>query len=279
MTGGAIEELLRLALREDLDEADDLTTNATIRPDAIGSAVAVARESGVVSGLEPFATMFALVDARVAVDFHVRDGDVVSAGRRLATVRGPLRAILTSERTALNLLCRLSGVATATRHYVETIAGTRARIRDTRKTTPGMRALEKAAVRHGGGTNHRFGLYDAALIKDNHVAAAGGVAAAVRSVREGVAPGVHVQVEIDSLDQLGDALASGADSILLDNFSAQAVREAVERTAGRVPLEASGGINDRNARDIAETGVDFISIGALTHSAKALDIGLDMVVD
>ncbi len=271
------DDLLRAALREDLGGAGDRTTEAIVAAGALGSATAVARQSGIVSGIEPFVRTFILLDPRIEAQRHVEDGDRVEAASPIVTLSGPLRSMLSGERTALNLLCRLSGIATATRRYVDLVAGTRARIVDTRKTTPGMRALEKAAVRDGGGRNHRFGLDDAILIKDNHVAIAGGVAQAVLAARNHAGHTVKIEVEIDSLEQLDEALAAGADSILLDNFSIEALREAVERVAGHVPLEASGGIDERNVRAVAETGVDIISIGALTHSVKALDIGLDIL--
>lgn len=271
-----LDAFLRAALREDLGGAGDLTTEATVAAGALGGAVAVARQPGIVSGIEPFLRTFTLLDPRIEAQRHVDDGARVEAASPIVTLSGPLRGILSGERTALNLLCRLSGIATATRGYVDLVAGTRARIVDTRKTTPGMRALEKAAVRDGGGHNHRFGLYDAILVKDNHIAIAGGVAQAVLAARNYAGHAVKIEVEIDSIVQLDEALAAGVDSILLDNFSLEALREAVKRVDGRVPLEASGGVDERNVRAIAETGVDIISIGALTHSVKALDIGLDI---
>jgi nicotinate-nucleotide pyrophosphorylase (carboxylating) len=204
------------------------------------------------------------------------DGDLVGAGQVLATVRGPVRAILTAERTALNLLCHLSGVATLTRRWVDAVAGTGAQIRDTRKTLPGLRALEKYAVRCGGGVNHRMSLADAALIKDNHVAAAGSVSAAFAAVTAD-AGGVPVEVECDTLAQVAEALAAGAELILLDNFAIGAMAEAVSLAAGRARLEASGGLTLATAREVAETGVDYLAVGALTHSAPALDIALDLV--
>jgi nicotinate-nucleotide pyrophosphorylase (carboxylating) len=272
----SIDDFLRAALREDLGDAGDLTTDAIIPAGATGTAKAVAHEAGVISGVELFVHTFTLLDSSVVAENHVNDGDKVDAGTVLVTLRGPLRAILTGERTALNLLSHLSGVATATRGLVGLVAGTNAKIVDTRKTTPGMRAMEKAAVLHGGGRNHRLGLYDAVLIKDNHVAAAGGIQAAISAARAHVPRDVKIEVEVDDLDQLDEALESGADSILLDNFSPADMRVAVERVAGRVPLEASGGINESNVRAIAETGVNVISVGSLTHSVDALDIGLDV---
>ena len=270
------DELLRTALREDLGRAGDLTSDAIVPADAEGCATAVARGAGVVSGLEAFARTFTLVDERVTVELLAADGDGVPAKTPLAVVRGPLRAILAAERTALNVLSHLSGVATATRRLVDAVAGTHATIADTRKTTPGMRALEKAAVRHGGGHNHRFGLDDAILIKDNHVAIAGGVRAAIEAARAYAGHLVKIEVEVDSIAQLDEALAARADIVLLDNFSIDETRAAVVRTAGRAKLESSGRIDETTVRAVAETGVDLISSGALTHSARILDIGLDI---
>ncbi len=272
------EPFLRAALLEDLGRAGDLTTDAIVGPSITGTARAVARATGVISGLEPFGRIFTLVDERVEVQFNAADGDRVVAGMPIVRVHGPLRAILAAERTALNILGHLSGVATATDRLVQAAAGTHAAIIDTRKTTPGMRALEKAAVRHGGGHNHRFGLDDAILIKDNHVAIAGGIRAAIEAARAYAGHLVKIEVEVDSLDQLDEALADRADIILLDNFSIDQTRAAVERTAGRALLESSGRIDETTVRAVAETGVDLISSGALTHSARVLDIGLDIDV-
>lgn len=272
------ENFLRMALLEDLGRAGDLTTDAIVPVSAVGNADGVGRVAGVLSGLEVFARTFTLVDERVEVRLHAADGDRVDAGTPIARVHGPLRAILSAERTALNILGHLSGVATATDKLVRAIAGTRAVIIDTRKTTPGMRALEKAAVRHGGGSNHRFGLDDAILIKDNHVAIAGGIGPAVNAARSHAGHLVKIEVEVDSLEQLAEALAANADIILLDNFSIEQTRVAVERTAGRALLESSGGIDETTVRAVAETGIDLISSGALTHSVRALDIGLDIDV-
>ena len=271
-----VDDLLVRALREDLGRTGDITTDAIVPADAEGRARAVARSTGVVSGIDVFARTFALVDARVRTTALLADGTPVARGVAIAEVAGPLRAILAAERTALNLLCHLSGVATATRTLVDLAAGSRAAIVDTRKTTPGMRALEKAAVRHGGGHNHRFGLDDAILIKDNHVAIAGGIRPAIEAARRAAGHLVKVEVEVDSLDQLDEALSAGADIVLLDNFSIDATQRAVERTAGRALLESSGRIDATTVRDFAQTGVDLISSGAITHSARVLDIGLDI---
>jgi nicotinate-nucleotide pyrophosphorylase (carboxylating) len=236
----------------------------------------VARAPGVVAGLPVAATTFRLISPDVELAPIAADGDEVSAGKPLLTVSGLVGPILTAERTALNLLCHLSGVATLTRRWVDAVAGTGASIRDTRKTLPGLRALEKYAVRCGGGVNHRMSLSDAALIKDNHVAAAGSVAAAFAAVRA-KAPGVPLEVECDTLDEVAEALAAGADLILLDNFDVPGLAAAVRLADGRALLEASGGLVLANARSVAETGVDYLAVGALTHSAPALDIGLDLV--
>lgn len=276
MIGLIYEDFLRAALREDLGRAGDITTDAIVPAGAIGTADAVGRATGVVSGLEAFARCFTLIDERVEVALHAADGDRVAKGTPIARVHGPLRAILAAERTALNLLGHLSGVASATDRLVQAVAGTRAAIIDTRKTTPGMRALEKAAVRHGGGSNHRFGLDDAILIKDNHVAIAGGIRQSIEAARAYAGHLVKIEVEVDSLEQLDEALAANADIVLLDNFSIEQTRTAVVRTAGRALLESSGGIDETTVRAVAETGVDLISSGALTHSVRVLDIGLDI---
>jgi nicotinate-nucleotide pyrophosphorylase (carboxylating) len=272
----ALDDFLRSALREDLGRAGDLTTNAIVPAGRRGSAAIVARSAGSISGLAAAARVFALLDPDAAVEQHVSDGDTAAAGTRLATIRGSLRTILSGERTALNVLGRLCGVATATRRYVALVAGTKATIVDTRKTTPGMRALEKAAVRHGGGKNHRFGLDDAILIKDNHVAVAGGIVAAIGAARAAAGHLVMIEVEVDTLEQLDAALDAGAHIVLLDNFSAAGLAEGVRRARGRALLEASGGVNATTVRAIAETGVDLISVGALTHSVVSLDVALDI---
>jgi nicotinate-nucleotide pyrophosphorylase (carboxylating) len=276
MIGLIYEDFLRAALREDLGRAGDITTDAIVAPNALGTAQAVGRATGVISGLDPFARTFTLIDERVRVELHAADGDRVNAGTPIASVHGPLRAILAGERTALNLLSHLSGVATATSRLVEAVAGTNAAIIDTRKTTPNMRALEKAAIRHGGGANHRFGLDDAILIKDNHVAVAGGIRPAIEAARAYAGHLVKIEVEVDSIEQLDEALAARADIVLLDNFSIEETRAAVVRTAGRALLESSGGIDHTTVRAVAETGVDLISSGALTHSVRVLDVGLDI---
>jgi nicotinate-nucleotide pyrophosphorylase (carboxylating) len=276
----AVTALVRAALDEDLAGGIDVTTTATVPLGERGRAELVARRPGVIAGLPIAAAVFALApggpeDPALDCMPLVADGDQVSAGQPVMTVSGLVSAMLTAERTALNLLCHLSGVATLTRQWADAVAGTGARIRDTRKTTPGLRALEKYAVRCGGGVNHRMSLSDAALIKDNHVAAAGSVAAAFAAVRA-MAPGLPLEVECDTLDQVAEALAAGADLILLDNFAVPDLRAAVELAAGSAVLEASGGLTLTGAREVAETGVDYLSVGALTHSAPVLDIGLDL---
>ena len=270
-----IAPVVRAALAEDLGRAGDVTSLACIAPEARLRAVFAVRRPGVVAGLA--CARLAIAELDPAADFRtfVEDGEPVAAGDRLASVEADARALLSAERVALNLLGRLSGVATLTRAYVQAVAGTGAMIVDTRKTTPGLRALEKYAVRCGGGVNHRFGLDDAILIKDNHIAACGSVGEAVRRARATAGHLTKVEVEIDRLDQLEDALSHGPDVVMLDNFSLADLAEAVRRTAGRAVLEASGGVSLETVRAIAETGVGVISVGALTHSAGVLDIGLD----
>ena len=272
-----IEPVVRAALAEDLGRAGDITSQACVDPEARMQVQFAVRRGGVIAGLDCARLAMAAMDPALRFSAQRRDGDQVEAGEVLARVEGNARAILAAERTALNLLGRLSGVATLTRAYVDAIAGTRARIVDTRKTTPGLRMLEKYAVRCGGGVNHRFGLDDAILIKDNHVAAAGGVSRALERARASAGHLVQIEVEVDSLAQLDEALGHAPDVIMLDNFSLDDLKEAVRRTAGRVRLEASGGVTLQTVRAIAETGVDVISVGALTHSAAVLDIGLDTI--
>ena len=270
-----IDPVVRAALAEDLGRAGDITALACIDADARLEATFGARKAGTIAGLACARLAILAMDPEAKIKLKVSDGDQVAAGTVLAKVSANARALLSAERTALNLLGRLSGVATLTRTYVDAVAGTKARITDTRKTTPGLRALEKYAVRCGGALNHRFGLDDAILIKDNHVAACGGVGEAIRRARAFAGHLVRVECEVDSLNQLAEALDAGPDVVMLDNFSLKTLRIAVGMTAGRVVLEASGGVNLDTVRDIAETGVDVISVGALTHSASVLDIGLD----
>ena len=272
------EPLVEAALREDLGRSGDITTDAVVPAGAAAIAHLVARGEGRVAGLQVACRAFTLLDPRVLVEFRAAEGDDVAAGAVLAVVSGPARAILSAERVALNLLGRLCGIATQTRRVVALVAGTGARVADTRKTTPGLRALEKYAVRVGGGHNHRFGLDDAVLIKDNHVAVAGGVGEAVRRAQAAVGHLVKVEVEVTSLAQAAEALDAGAEVILLDNMTPAQMREAVALLAGRALTEASGGITPDNAAEIAATGVDVLSLGWLTHSVPALDVALDVVV-
>jgi nicotinate-nucleotide pyrophosphorylase (carboxylating) len=271
-----VEGLVLAALAEDLAGGVDVTSAATVPSLQHSVGDFVARGAGVVAGLDVAQVVVEVVtDGRGHFQPGIRDGDRVEPGTLLASAEGRTRDLLTGERTALNLLCHLSGIATATRAWVDVIAGTGAVVRDTRKTTPLLRSLEKYAVRCGGGTNHRMALSDAALVKDNHVVAAGGVASAFAAVRA-MWPDLPVEVEVDSLKQLEEVLAEGADLVLLDNMSVEDMREAVRLTAGRARLEASGGLTLATARAVAETGVDFIAVGALTHSAPVLDIALDL---
>jgi nicotinate-nucleotide pyrophosphorylase (carboxylating) len=270
-----IEPLVRGALLEDLGRAGDLTTDSIVPVEVSARAALVARESGVVAGLDLAKLAFELIDPEIAVEVAANDGTVVAPGDGIARISGPARGILTAERTALNFLGHLSGIASVTASIVAAVHGTRAKIVCTRKTTPGLRAVEKYAVRAGGGANHRFGLDDALLIKDNHVAIAGGVVPALRRARAGVGHLVKIEVEVDTLDQLREALGEGADAVLLDNMSLEMLAEAVAIVDGRAITEASGRVTPKSAPSIAATGVDLISIGWLTHSAPVLDIGLD----
>ncbi|HKC28691.1 MAG TPA: carboxylating nicotinate-nucleotide diphosphorylase [Jatrophihabitans sp.] len=276
MDEAVVLDAVRRALAEDLGPAGDVTTAATVPADVVATARVISRQAGVVAGLPVAAATLAEVgEGRITLDFATTDGARVSAGEVLATVRGPLAAILTAERTALNFLGHLSGVASLTRRWVDAVDGTGARIRDTRKTMPGLRALEKYAVVCGGGVNHRMSLSDAALVKDNHVVAAGGVVPAFERVRAAW-PGLPIEIEVDTLAQAREVIDAGADLVLLDNMSVDDMRAAVEYSAGRAKLEASGGLTLDTARQVAQTGVDYLAVGALTHSAPVLDIGLDM---
>jgi nicotinate-nucleotide pyrophosphorylase (carboxylating) len=270
-----VERAVATALNEDLGTAGDITTDAIIPADATATAAIVARQAGVVAGLDLAEAAFKALDPDIRFTRIVADGGGVAAGGKIVTVSGKTRAILSAERTALNFLGRLSGIATLTAAYVKAVEGTGARIACTRKTTPGLRALEKYAVRAGGGTNHRFGLYDAVLVKDNHIAAAGGIAGALARLRSRGGHSVRIEVEVDTLDQLAEALKFPIDAVLLDNMDAATLREAVKRVAGRVVTEASGGVTLENVQEIASTGVDVISAGALTHSPRNLDSSLE----
>lgn len=273
LLGRALERVVQAALAEDVGEGD-VTTEATVDADAIGSAQLLVKEPGVVCGLAAAEAVFRALDPDVRFEALVEEGTVVEHSTAVARVDGPERAILTGERTALNFLGRLSGVATLTRRYVDAVASTEVAILDTRKTTPGLRLLEKHAVACGGGQNHRFGLDDGVLVKDNHLRAAGSVLAAVARVR--ATTHLPIEVECDTLAQVSEALAADADAILLDNMTPDELRAAVALAKGRARLEASGGITLENIRAVAETGVDEISIGALTHSARSLDVSLEL---
>jgi len=272
----AVAAVVDLALREDLGSPGrDVTTLATVPPDLTGAADLVARSGGVLAGLPVAAAVFQRVDPAVEIDTRGAEGATVAPGDVVATVAGPVRALLTAERTALNLLCRLSGVATRTRTFVKAVEGTGARILDTRKTTPGLRALEKYAVRVGGGKNKRMGLYDVAMVKDNHALAAGGVAAAFAKVRQAY-PDLEVQVEVRDVAEAVAAVEAGATFLLCDNMTPPLLRQVVRAVGGRAELEATGSITLENAREYAATGVDYLSVGALTHSAPILDIAMDL---
>ena len=270
-----VEKIVREAIAEDLDGGRDITSVATISDKHRSTMDLVARASGVVAGLPVAEAVFSIVDAGIALNCPIAEGAWVEPGTVLLTASGNTRSLLTAERTALNLLSHISGIASHTKQWVDAVAGTHAKIRDTRKTNPGLRHIEKYAVRAGGGLNHRMSLSDAALIKDNHVAAVGSVSEAFDLVRRNF-PDVAVEIEVDSLDQLDQALAAGADLVLLDNFSLDDLRKAVELNGGRAKLEASGGLTLINARAVAETGVDYLAVGALTHSSPAMDIGADL---
>ncbi|MDR1710532.1 MAG: carboxylating nicotinate-nucleotide diphosphorylase [Propionibacteriaceae bacterium] len=273
----AIEPIVRAALLEDLGRAGDLTTDAIIPAGQTGEVAIVAREAGVVAGAQCAAWAWKLVDERVQTSFEVADGGRVAPGTVIGRAAGPMRGLLTGERVALNFLGQLSGVATGTARIADAIAHTNAHVADTRKTVPGLRALQKYAVACGGGQNHRFGLDDAVLIKDNHVAAAGSITEAVRRAKAAVGHLVKIEVEVDTLDQLRELLAVGADAVLLDNMGPAQLAEAVALVDGRMVTEASGRITPDTAVAIAEAGVDLISVGWLTHSARVLDVGLDFV--
>lgn len=270
-----VDKAIAEALAEDLSLAGDITTDATIPRNASAKGVIGARKAGVIAGLQLVETAFKALDQGAKLEVMVPDGSHVDAGAVIARISGNARSLLTGERVAMNFLGHLSGIASLTRTYVDKVAGTRARIIDTRKTTPGLRAFEKLAVRAGGGANHRFGLYDAILIKDNHIVAAGGIGPALERARVRAGHMVTIEIEVTTLDELREALAYGPDAVLLDNMDLATLKAAVETVGGRALTEASGGVNLETVRQIAETGVDLISVGALTHSAPNLDVGLD----
>lgn len=273
-----VQAAVEAALAEDLGLQGDITTNATIPAEAVAEAVIAARKPGVIAGLQLAETAFRALDPDIKFEIVTPDGGMVAKGGIVAKISGKARAVLTAERVALNYLGRLSGIATLTRAYADAIRGTNAKIIDTRKTTPGLRAFEKYAVRCGGGQNHRTGLFDAVMIKDNHIAAAGSISKAIEAAREAVGHMVKIEVEVDTLDQLDEVLKHKVDAVLLDNMTPDQLRNAVKRIGGRCIAEASGGVNLETVRAIAETGVDLISAGALTHSAPVLDLGLDFPV-
>ncbi len=270
-----VDAAVRAALSEDLGLAGDITTNATIKADAQATAVIATRQDAIVSGLALADAAFRSLDPTLNFVISRPDGTRIKKGDVIATVSGNARAILTGERVALNFMGRMTGIATLTRRYVDAIAGTHARIADTRKTTPGLRAFEKYAVRCGGGQNHRAGLFDAVLIKDNHIVAAGGLKSAIEAARSAAGHMIKIEVEVDTLEQLDDVLMHKVDAVLLDNMSISQLKDAVSRVNRRCITEASGGVNLDTVRKIAETGVDMISVGALTHSAPIIDLGLD----
>ena len=270
-----VEPAVRAALLEDLGLAGDVTSAAVIPADHRSRFVMAARKPGVIAGLEIAALAFELVDPAIKMTAHIADGTRVAAGDVIATIEGPSRGLLTGERVALNFLGHLSGIATVTAGILDAVADTKAAVVCTRKTTPGLRAFEKYAVRAGGGMNHRFALYDAVLIKDNHIVIAGSVTEAIRRAKANVGHMVKIEVEVDTLDQLREAMAIGVDAVLLDNMSPALLKEAVDFVAGRAITEASGGITPQTAAAIAASGVDLLSIGWITHSAPCLDIGLD----
>src|SRR5271157_606892 len=274
-----VEDAVRAALAEDFGRAGDITSQATIPASAKARAVIAARKKpGVLAGIALARKTFELVDPALRFEALLEDGEHFAPGAILARIDGPARSLLSAERVALNFLGRLCGVATLTSHYAQAIAHTRAKICCTRKTTPGLRAFEKYAVRCGGGVNHRFGLDDAILIKDNHIEVAGGIVPALRAAKAFIGHLVKIEIEVDRLDQLREVLAEGADVVLLDNMSVAQLREAVAMIGGRMKAEASGGIDLARLREVAETGVDLISSGALTHSAPTLDLGLDIEI-
>jgi nicotinate-nucleotide pyrophosphorylase (carboxylating) len=273
LPGFYIDEIIKTALKEDINYIDT-TTDLVIPEGHKSSAALIAKAEGVLCGIEVAVRAFTMLDGGIRYSIFKKDGDRIKPGDKIAVIEGPARALLKGERTALNLLQHMSGIATETDRCVQIVKGTKAAITDTRKTMPGLRALQKYAVAIGGGKNHRFNLSDGAMLKDNHIDAAGGIAAAVRAIRERLGHMVRLEVETRNIDEVKEAIKAGADVIMLDNMTCEQMREAVKLAAGRVLLEASGGITGENLRAVAETGVDIISIGALTHSVRALDISM-----
>ncbi len=270
-----IDRIIKNALEEDIGPGD-LTTNAIIGPDITGRAVLEAREDIILAGLPVFMRVFSILDLKVSFETFYSDGERVPAGKIVCAIKGGMAVILKAERTALNLIQRMSGIATITSRYVERAASDRVKILDTRKTAPGLRLLDKYAVPLGGGYNHRFGLYDAILIKDNHISVAGGIRKAIEAARKNAPGGIKIEVEVEDLNGVNEALESNADIILLDNMPPDQMNKAVKLASGRALLEASGGITIENIKEIAATGVDMISVGALTHSVRAVDLGLEI---
>lgn len=273
LPGFYIDEIIKTALKEDINYIDT-TTDLVIPEGHKSSAALIAKAEGVLCGIEVAVRAFTMLDGGIRYSIFKKDGDRIKPGDKIAVIEGPARALLKGERTALNLLQHMSGIATETDRCVQIVKGTKAAITDTRKTMPGLRALQKYAVAIGGGKNHRFNLSDGAMLKDNHIDAAGGIAAAVRAIRERLGHMVRLEVETRNIDEVKEAIKAGADVIMLDNMTCEQMREAVKLAAGRVLLEASGGITGENLRAVAETGVDIISIGALTHSIRALDVSM-----
>ena len=271
-----LDPVIKIALEEDLGPGD-LTTDAIVNPSAIGKGVLLARESLVLAGLPVFKRVFDLLSPDMAFEFHFQDGGAVPGGAKIGVVSGPLGAILKGERTALNFLQRMSGIATLTKKYVDKVGAQKVRVVDTRKTVPGLRVLDKYAVRMGGGFNHRLGLFDGILIKDNHIAAAGSVRKAVSLAKKNVPHTVKIEVEVEDLRGVEEAIQAGADAVLLDNMSSEMMRKAVDVVRGRLAIEASGNINLENIEEVAQTGVNLISVGALTHSPRAVDLSLEVM--
>lgn len=275
-----IEDLVKAALKEDLGHGFDITAQTTIPPNATATGVIRAREAGVLSGLMLGLSAFSLMDSDFDMEVYAFDGALLEAGQDIAKISGPAAALMTAERTALNFMTHMSGIATQTAYFVQAVEGTNARICDTRKTLPGLRLVQKYAVKCGGGHNHRMGLDDAILIKDNHIAIAGGIAAVLDTAVAGASHTTAIEIEVDTLEQLDAVLAhGGANVVMFDNFANGDLVEAVKRVNGAIKTEASGGVNLMSVADIAATGVDYISVGALTHSAPALDLGLDIAID
>lgn len=271
-----IDKIIDSALEEDLGPGD-ITTAALVDPFMKAKARALAKEEIILAGIEVFSRVFSRLDPEIIVECKYHDGDVVPRGQDICIVKGSMRGILSGERTALNFLQRLSGIATLTRKYVEKTDSSKVRVLDTRKTTPGLRILEKYAVRKGGGFNHRFGLFDGILIKDNHIAAAGSISKAVAKIKAGVPHTLRIEVEVEDIEGVEEAMAAGADAILLDNMSVKEMREAVSIAGGRVLLEASGGITLESIEEISKIGIDLISVGAITRSARSVDISLELI--